>query len=384
MTCAKRTSGSSWHLLQPTHTLLQPLRQLLQPRLAPTTLAMMLVWFAAACGYYGVVMITMEISVTLAAAHSSAADPGLPQTQPNVDHSTAGTTAGDWACQDGRLLLPATAYLQILLSTLAELPSTLLCCLIVAGPAVAAATASATAKAIAVARRLYQAVAECLPGGVGVTTKAAVAYHRVKQRGWSEAAELLESGVREWDAARQLQQSSSETRHCRSKRHSRLQRCVAGLLFATAAALALLLPLVQLAVAPSNCPGSANEPDFNAPPSKSFHCVHRNSGFGATASFLAQVCLFAARCCIMGAFTLLYILTSHLYHTRVRASALGVCNAVSRLGALVAPLVTVGLVGAGGKLWLPTGLLVLLCTLAGVAVVRMRGARQKVMPGAEM
>lgn len=67
----------------------------------------------------------------------------------------------------------------------------------------------------------------------------------------------------------------------------------------------------------------------------------------ATRGWALRLLLFAARFFAMSAFTVLYILTPEALPTRVRAFALGVCNATSRLGGLVAPFAAVALVQQG-------------------------------------
>ncbi|PSC73678.1 organic cation carnitine transporter 7-like [Micractinium conductrix] len=57
--------------------------------------------------------------------------------------------------------------------------------------------------------------------------------------------------------------------------------------------------------------------------------------------------LFAARGCIEGAFSILYVLTPELYPTSVRSFGLALCNGFSRAGGFLAPFATVFLVEGG-------------------------------------
>ncbi|XP_042463341.1 organic cation/carnitine transporter 7-like isoform X1 [Zingiber officinale] len=54
--------------------------------------------------------------------------------------------------------------------------------------------------------------------------------------------------------------------------------------------------------------------------------------------------LFGARACIMGSFSILYVYAPEVYPTSLRTTGVGVANAISRIGAMICPLVAVGLV----------------------------------------
>jgi hypothetical protein len=81
--------------------------------------------------------------------------------------------------------------------------------------------------------------------------------------------------------------------------------------------------------------------------------------------------LFAARLFVMAGFTVLYIYTPEVYPTSVRTLGLGVCNACSRLGGLVAPLVAVWLLQTSGAVVAEVGLAVA-CVAAGVGMALLR------------
>jgi len=79
-----------------------------------------------------------------------------------------------------------------------------------------------------------------------------------------------------------------------------------------------------------------------------FLCSACILGLLLVSSHVAQlILLFAARACIEGTFSVLYVYTPELYPTTIRSFALALCNAFSRLGGLAAPFVTVYLVEKG-------------------------------------
>lgn len=76
--------------------------------------------------------------------------------------------------------------------------------------------------------------------------------------------------------------------------------------------------------------------------------------------------LFAARAAIVGSFNVLYVYTPELFPTDVRAFGLGLCNALSRIGGLIAPLFAVQLVDSGHETVVEI-IFAVLCIVAGVA-----------------
>eukprot|EP00197_Chlamydomonas_leiostraca_P002880 CAMPEP_0202857492 /NCGR_PEP_ID=MMETSP1391-20130828/409_1 /ASSEMBLY_ACC=CAM_ASM_000867 /TAXON_ID=1034604 /ORGANISM="Chlamydomonas leiostraca, Strain SAG 11-49" /LENGTH=669 /DNA_ID=CAMNT_0049536297 /DNA_START=214 /DNA_END=2223 /DNA_ORIENTATION=- len=88
---------------------------------------------------------------------------------------------------------------------------------------------------------------------------------------------------------------------------------------------------------------------------------------GGWASWLDTVALLASRCLVCAAFNLLYLYTPELLSPKVRALGMGVCNTISRLGGLAAPMLAVGMVERGEeKLSIAT--LGVLCAAAGTVL----------------
>ena len=67
----------------------------------------------------------------------------------------------------------------------------------------------------------------------------------------------------------------------------------------------------------------------------------------AAGSNAGEAALFVARGAAMASYTSLYIATPELFPTRVRSLALGLCSALSRIGALASPALAVSAVRAG-------------------------------------
>jgi hypothetical protein len=65
----------------------------------------------------------------------------------------------------------------------------------------------------------------------------------------------------------------------------------------------------------------------------------------STAGWLEIGLLVIARVAITGTFSTLYIITPELYPTVVRSVGLSLCNALGRIGGLLAPFMSVYLVG---------------------------------------
>ncbi len=93
-------------------------------------------------------------------------------------------------------------------------------------------------------------------------------------------------------------------------------------------------------------------------------------------SWLPFASVTLARLFVSGGFVLLYVLTPERFPARVRGSALGACNSLARVGALVAPFVAVALPqrggGGGGGVAAALGLL---AALSGAATLAAGGLR---------
>lgn len=77
--------------------------------------------------------------------------------------------------------------------------------------------------------------------------------------------------------------------------------------------------------------------------------------------------LFASRAASMGGFTVLFIVTPEMYPTKIRSFALGLNNSMSRLGAILSPLVSVGLTKSG-HLGAAEGIIAACCTVAAICI----------------
>lgn len=90
-----------------------------------------------------------------------------------------------------------------------------------------------------------------------------------------------------------------------------------------------------------------------------------------TNPLLLNSVVFVAGVFVLSALVLIYALVSHLFHADVRATALGLTSGVGRLGAILGPLVTGGLVQAGlGHPWgFYVFALVALLALGAIAIV---------------
>jgi nitrate/nitrite transporter NarK len=86
--------------------------------------------------------------------------------------------------------------------------------------------------------------------------------------------------------------------------------------------------------------------------------------------------LFTSRAASMGGFTVLFIVTPELYPTKIRSFALGLNNSMSRLGAILSPLVSVGLTKSG-HLRAAEGIIAACCTIAAICICCL----PKEMPG---
>ncbi|KAF5827811.1 hypothetical protein DUNSADRAFT_18694 [Dunaliella salina] len=79
----------------------------------------------------------------------------------------------------------------------------------------------------------------------------------------------------------------------------------------------------------------------------SFYCPPSALQAEHVGHILVSTLLLMSRFLIASAYFLLYIYTPMLLPTQVRAFGLGICNAISRLGGMAAPLVAVELVEEG-------------------------------------
>ncbi|MEW5314381.1 MAG: hypothetical protein WDW38_005887 [Sanguina aurantia] len=95
---------------------------LFEPGLQRTTASMLLVWFVCALCYYGTLLL---------AAHLGKSEGGRaltpPRSAPSAPSSRLHALSEESACVEGRVQLPAPTYADLILASVAEIPSVLFC-----------------------------------------------------------------------------------------------------------------------------------------------------------------------------------------------------------------------------------------------------------------
>lgn len=97
-----------------------------------------------------------------------------------------------------------------------------------------------------------------------------------------------------------------------------------------------------------------------------FVCTLPLVAYAAMPPWLETLSLFAARCSMMSAFTVLYIYAPEVYPTSVRATAVGIGNGFARIGGMTCPLFAVEMV-EGGNLAVAVGFFAGLALLTAIA-----------------
>ena len=97
-----------------------------------------------------------------------------------------------------------------------------------------------------------------------------------------------------------------------------------------------------------------------------FVCTLPLLGYATMPAWLETFSLFAARCSMMSAFTVLYIYAPEVYATSVRATAIGIGNGFARIGGMTCPLFAVEMV-EGGNLQAAVGFFAALALITATA-----------------